>query len=194
VPSAVPKSRRPAGLRVGLLIAVTGAVLAFPLAAAAGAGIEGPCDGSVTIGGSTYGPANDTPANPIVVPDEPGLTAQWQGSTGVVIKDHSGSVGIQVGPFTIAPADWRWSGPNEEEATSASGTTSIDEAKALLPLDIVGVYEVRGTHAGDGGACEGMALVRVEGNPLSTAPGAGAAVGLAGSAVGLGFAARGRKP
>lgn len=165
---------------------VVGAVLLVPVVA--GASVSGPCDGSVTIGGVTYTPANDTAANPIVVPDQPGLIASWQGTTGPPITDFAGDVGVVVGPFTVVIADW--SGPNEDEETSSSGDYAVDEARGLVP---VGLYEMTATHTGTGGTCTGTVMVLIEGNPLTTPVGAGAAVGTLATGLGLVAAGRGRK-
>jgi len=146
---------------------------ALALAGPAGAAItKGPCNGSATIGGTTYTPANDTEANPIIVPEQG--TVAWQGTTGgAVIKNHSGSIGIVVGPGSITVADW--ANPNKKGDTESSGTYDLATAYEKLPLDIVGIYKVVGEHAGQGGSCEGFAMVKIDGNPLATVPGAAAA-------------------
>lgn len=182
-------------MRALLIAGGAAVVLLFLLAPAASAWVTGPCDGSVAIDGRTYGPANDTPANPIVVPAQEGLVAEWQGSTGTtVIRNHSGWVGVAIGPAIISPPDWHWSGENAGGETSAAGSTSLDAAWELLPVDLVGLYEVQAAHAGEGGSCAGMAMVRLEGNPLGTPVGAAAAAGTLLSAAGVVVAARGRKP
>jgi len=167
-----------------VLLVSVGAVLML-IAGPASAGIEGPCDGSVSIGGRTYGPGNDTAADPIVVADVSGLVAQWQGSTTGPITDHSGEIGVVVGPGTVRIASW--GGANEELETAASGTYAVDEAREALPVDVVGLYELRGSHTGEGGSCKGSVMVRVEGDPLTTPIGAGstAVAVLAGVGVGL---------
>ncbi|HUH07573.1 MAG TPA: hypothetical protein VML96_07175 [Egibacteraceae bacterium] len=182
-----------ARVRRFLVVAATvTAAVALPLAAAASAGVSGPCDGTVTIDGRTYGPANDTPGNPIVIPAESGLVAEWEGHTDVVITKHSGSVGVVVGPAAIPIA--KWAGDNAEEAVEASDSYPIDSARDLLPVDLVGLYQVEGKHDGEGGSCSGSAMVRIEGNPLATPVGAGAAVGTLVTGAALGAAAMGRKP
>lgn len=150
-------------------------LLVLPLSGAALAGMQGPCDGSVTIDGRTYGPDNDTADDPIVVPDEPGLVASWTGSTGVVITDHTGKIGLVVGPATV-PID-TWGGENAEQEVSAAGDYAVDEARAAMPMKVVGLYELKGSHSGQGGTCSGNAMVLVEGAPLTTPVGAGAAAG-----------------
>lgn len=171
---------------------VAAAALAAPLfAASAAVGyVVGPCNGSVTINGIAYGPANDTPANPIVVPREG--TATWEGSTRFPIHDHTGAVGIVVGPATISVATW--AGENADDETQASGVYQLEDAFDRLPVDVVGLYRVRGFHRGAEGQCEGEVVVRIEGNPLATVPGA-ASVGLTALALGgVAGAAFARRP
>lgn len=169
-----------------------GCVLSLPLilAAPASAAITaGPCDGSVTIEGVTYTPDNDTPGNPVVIPKEPGVVVEYTGNTGgVVIKNHEGYIAVHVGPIPIKVATW--AGENADERVERSDTYALDQAYAELPFDVVGIYRVSGKHEGKGGACEGFAYVKIEGNPITTVPGAAAAgitvaaaAGVVGSAV-----------
>lgn len=168
------------------ILALVIALLWLPLPA--GADIQGPCDGSVTIDGVAYGPQNDTPANPIVVPNTEGLVAAWEGSTGPVITDHTGHLDLVIGPGSVRLADW--AGENADREVSASGTYSVDEAFALLPIDVVGLYELTGSHAGNGGSCTGSVMVLIEGNPLGTPIGLVALIGLLLALVGIGLARR----
>jgi hypothetical protein len=168
-------------------------MVALPLALAAPASAkitEGPCDGSVTIQGVTYTPANDTPGNPAVIPNESGVIVDYTGNTGgVVIKDHSGSISIHVGPIPIEVATW--AGENADELVEKTDTYPLDQAYEALPFDVVGIYRVSGEHSGEGGACAGFAYVRIEGNPITTVPGAAATavtVAAAGGVVGAAFA------
>lgn len=156
----------------------------------AGAAIDGPCDGTVVIDGITYTEDNDTADNPIVVPAGAGLVASWEGRTDTPITDHSGELGIVIGPGVIRVA--RWSGENADRKTASSGDHSIDEARALLPVSVVGIYQLRGTHTGDGGTCTGSVMVDIEGNPLSTPIGAVAGVGTLLALGGMMVSARGR--
>ena len=171
-----------AGIAITGLVMITGAALAVSV---------GPCNGSVQIDGVTYTPENDSAANPIVVPDKDGLVAAWTGTTDVVIKNHSGSVGVVVGPGTIVLATW--DGENADDEVGSSGDYNVDEARDLLPFDVVGLYELSASHSGDGGTCSGSAMVLIEGNPLQTPVGAGAAGGAALAFVGLVAAGRGTK-
>ncbi len=168
--------------------------LSLALAAPAFASITtGPCDGSVTIQGVKYTPANDTPSNPVLIPDGSGIVVQYTGTTGgVVIKNHHGSIAVDVGPIPITVADW--SGENADEKVEKTGTYALDDALAKLPIDIVGIFRVSGTHEGRGGTCEGFAYVKIEGNPLGTIPGVAAAGVTVVAAAGVGAAAAARKP
>ena len=172
-------------------------ILAAPLvlAAPASAAITtGPCDGTVTIEGVTYTPANDTRDNPVVVPDGTGLIVDYTGNTGgVVIKNHSGYIAVHVGPVPIKVATW--AGKNADEEIEKTDTYALDEAYDKLPVDIVGIFRVSGKHDGKGGVCEGFAYVKIEGNPLTTIPGAVATVvtlAAAGGMVGAGIAKKGK--
>lgn len=160
------------------------------VAAPASAVVTGPCDGSVTIAAVTYGPENDTPENPIVVPAErSGLTAEWEGSTGVPITNHSGQVGIVVGPTTVQIADW--SGENADEETEASGSYQFASLPTFV-TNLTGLYEVTATHAGTGGACAGSVMVLMEGNPLTTPVGAASVGGMLLAGAGMFLAGRGQ--
>lgn len=179
--------------RLRAFILIGGIVGALAIAVPASAAITGPCNGSVTIGGVTYGPDNDTASNPIVVPRSG--VAEWQGTTGVVIKDHTGQVGVEIGPATIEVAGW--SGANKKKDTEARGTYQLEDAFDKLPVDLVGLYKVTGFHRGTPApGCEGNVMIKVEGNPLGTVPGAASVALTVLSGAGLVAAgiARGGKP
>lgn len=161
--------------RAGMATAAAAAALLFPLAGIASAAIQGPCDGSATIGGRTYTPANDTPSNPVVLPSGPGLVASWIGSTQVVITNHEGGIAVVIGPGSVGVASW--GSENKDKKTSASGEYPVDQARNALPVDLVGLYRVTGFHRGEGGSCTGSAMIKIEGNPLTNPIGAGAAAG-----------------
>ncbi|NIA24200.1 MAG: hypothetical protein GWP04_01380 [Gammaproteobacteria bacterium] len=153
-------------LLAGFLIT---AVVLFP--AAANAVIVGGCTGSAVIDGITYGPDNDTPNNPIVVPiDKEGVVATWEGSVSFLNTNHHGSLGMVVGPWTIKIAEWGH--PNSGDVRSANGTYSLDDFKAQFPVPVSliprGVYELSGFHQADGGRCDGHVMVKIDGSPLST--------------------------
>lgn len=177
--------------RIAALILAGGLAGALAIASPAAAGVTGPCTGSATIDGVTYTPANDTPSNPVLLPQD-GI-ATWEGSTTVVIKDPSGEIGIVVGPATIKVADWA---SDNKKKKKSKGSYDISNAWDELPVDLVGLYEATGSHAGEGGRCDGNVMVKIEGNPLGTVPGA---VGLAltvlsGAGVVIAGMARGGKP
>lgn len=166
------------------------AVGLLSVASPASAVVTGPCDGSVTIGGVTYGPGNDTEDNPIVIPeDRSGLVADWEGTTGVPIRDHVGTVGIVVGPSTIEIAPW--SGANADDETEASGSYSFDSLPSFVS-NLTGIYEVTATHAGTGGSCSGSVMILMEGNPLTTPVGAASVGGTLLAGAGMLLAGRGR--
>jgi len=162
--------------------AITGLLL---LPTVANADVTGGCTGVVFIDGVEYGPQNDTPDNPIVVPDRAGVTADWAGEVPFANTNFAGEAGIVVGPTTIRFASW--AGANTEDIRQAAGTYSLDELKAELPVDVgvAGIYQVKGFHEADGGRCTGMVFVKFEGNPLETPLGVVAVVGIIISALGL---------
>lgn len=167
------------------VVAAGFAVAAVLVPLAGMASVTGGCTGSVTIGGVTYGPENDTPSNPIVIPDESGAVAEWQGEVPFANTNNSGEIGIVVGANTIGVASWNE--PNPDDTRSGSGTYGLDDLRAALPVDvgIAGIYALRGFHEADGGRCEGNVFVRFEGNPLGTPLGIVAVAGLGLSAIGL---------
>lgn len=150
--------------RVNLLVpALAVAVLSLGFAGVAEAGMTGPCDLTITIEGTTYTADNDTPSNPIFIPDRSGVIAEWKATTELVIASPSGSAAIVVGPGAVTVNEWA----SGSQKTEISGTYSIDKALEGLPVDIVGLYEVSGFHRGSGGSCEGTAMILFEGSPLS---------------------------
>ncbi len=151
--------------------------------------IDGPCSGTVTIDGVEYDESNDTENNPIVIPDKPGLIASWTGQTDNPITNHRGTVGIVIGPATWEIEDWE--GENAENSQSARGDYAVDDAKDFLPFDLVGLYELQGSHAGDGGTCDGSVMLLIEGNAATTPIGVASIVGTL--AAGTGVAMAGRK-
>lgn len=161
------------------------AVAAVLLPLAGMASITGGCTGSITIDGVTYGPENDTPSNPIVIPDDPGVVAEWEGEVPFANTNNSGEIGIVVGANTIPVVSWEEANP--DDTRSGSGTYGLDDLKAALPVDvgIAGIYQLRGFHQADGGRCEGEVFVRFDGNPLGTPLGIVAAAGLGLSAIGM---------
>ncbi|MDH5371903.1 MAG: hypothetical protein OEX97_03055 [Acidimicrobiia bacterium] len=181
------RRRQNLAIRAITVVVVLGALLLSGVAA--GAAIDGPCRGTVTIDGIVYSEANDSASNPIVIPDEEGLIAFWEGSTNEPITDHTGEIGVVVGPTTINFADW--GGDNAALKTDSNGSYAIDDARDVLPISVVGLYKVSGFHRGEGGSCDGSVMVLLEGNPLTTPVGAGAAAGTI--LAGLGVLSAGRR-
>ena len=132
------------------------------------------CSGSATIAGTdgkTY-KVNAAKAS-ADVPREGTVT--WQGGTSKVVKNHSGSISIKIGPASI-PID-SWASPNKKGSTSASGTREMPSALKWVPP---GEYLVTGGHAGKGGRCSGSIVLNVQGSAFSTP---GGIVALAGTVV-----------
>ena len=164
-------------VRLAIVLGVIVAVLIVP--AAAMAGIDGGCTGSVVIDGNTYGPNNDTVGNPIVVPmDKDGVVAIWEGRVPFDNENNDGELGIVVGPFTIQIASW--GDPNTANSQGNSGSYSIDEFKREFPVpeSLIprGVYQLSGKHTAAGGTCTGTVMVKLEGSGtvgIASAAGAG---------------------
>ncbi len=175
-----------------MLTALSGVVLTLLAAWPARANVTGPCNGSATIQGVTYTPANDTPSNPVVLPNEKGVVASWEGSTDGPIHNHHGEIGVDVGPFTIKVADW--AGENKKDEVQKKGKYQLDDAYAKLPLGIVGIFRVSGFHEGDEARCDGFVYVKIEGNPLATVPGAASVALTVVTAVLVGVAGIARRP
>jgi hypothetical protein len=155
--------------------------LAGPAAAAepiAGASIAGPCtlDALSTDAGGTdldelAGPGTSEPTIPFDV-DRSGKVA-WTG-TGPAITTGSWQISIYGVPLPVLSG----SIDNPDGQTSADGVVLVGD---ILPVDIVGTFEVSGSVSGDGGSCSGSAWVRVDGNPLTSIPGiAGIGLGIVG--------------
>ncbi len=155
--------------RMLTVIGIVGAFIVTPTAAQAA--IEGDCTGSATIDGVTYGPNNDTPANPIVVPiDRDGVIADWSASVGFENKNHHGELGIVIGPWTIRIA--KWEGSNEQDKRGNSGQYNLDDLKEQIPVpaNLIprGIYEVSGSHEASGGSCQGRVMVELAGDLFSS--------------------------
>jgi len=172
------QQRIPQAWRLAVVLAIIGVFAVAPTAAQAA--IEGDCTGSATIDGVTYGPNNDTPSNPIVVPiDRDGVVADWSGSVGFENKNHHGELGIIIGPWTIRIASWE--GSNEQDRRGNNGTYRIDELKDQIPVpaNLIprGIYEVSGSHEASGGSCQGRVMVKLSGDLFSSPVGIAAVAG-----------------
>jgi len=163
--------RLPAGRRLALAVIGGGLLLlalAVPVLAAepAGATLTEGCTISATSTdangdelGTLTGPAASSPDVPFVV-DRKGKVA-WQGSAPLIT---SGTYGLSVFGLPI----WGGEFTNDEGKTSADGTVTVAD---VLPVDLVGLFQVSGSVKGEGGACEGSAWVKLAGDPLTSIPG-----------------------
>lgn len=152
------------------------AVLLLLLGAeAASAGVRGPCpvkDNWAIIRGTRYTPANDTEANPVVVPAGETITVEYNGTTTAGISDHQGQISVDLGfgTFIIEP----WSHPNKPKPEK----TKHGFKEITIP-NTPGIFNIEGFHRGNGGECGGEAVLKVEGNAITTPAGAGAVGGTA---------------
>jgi len=161
----------PGGRRLALALAAGGILLlalAVPVLAAdpSGATLSEGCtlsatssDASGTQVGSITGPASSSPDAPFVV-DRKGEVA-WQGSAPLIAK---GTYGLSVFGLPV----WGGEFTNDDGKTSADGTVKVAD---ILPVDLVGVFQVSGSVKGEGGSCEGSAWVKLAGDPVTSIPG-----------------------
>lgn len=172
------------------------AVTTLLLGAPALADVTEGCSGEATIDGVTYTPANDTPSNPILVPKDEGVVIPWKGATTFDNNGHSGSLNLIVGPFSVEVANWADTNGPEPNQQSNEGDYSLDEFyedRSPFGRNVVGIYEVTGSHTADGGSCSGNAMVKFEGNVLSSPVGAGSVVVIVITAGGIAMATFARK-
>ncbi len=186
-------------IRTACGVAAAAIVLLVLLPTPAAARItSGPCtdeDNFIFVEGTRYTPANDSRGNPVVLPDREGVVIEYTGTTRTGIRDHRGEIAVDfgtLGQVTVAS----WGHPNKPNPTKQkSGTYDLDEGYRLLrdglpaDFDLVGIFRVSGFHTGTEGTCEGFAMVKIEGNPLTTAVGATAVGGTVVTAAGVGLAA-----
>jgi hypothetical protein len=166
----------------GLLLATLAVALVPGIAMA---NVTGDCDGSATIKGETYTPANDTPKNAIPIPNEAGVVVKYSGSVGFANTNHSGSAKVVVGPFNITLGN-PWGGSNPQDDRSVTDQSyQLDDFRDKLPIWIPGVWKVTATHHADGGDCTGFAMIKLEGNPLGNVVGWVALLGTIGLLYGL---------
>ena len=165
---------------------ILGAVLLLS-AIPALADITGPCDGSATIDGTTYDASFDTASKPIVVPaDRAGMTIPYSGSITVTNTNYLGAVGVVIGPTTVNVAVWGLDENPDDKRSTDPGAIYILGSD----LDnLVGLYQLTAFHDADGGSCDATAMVKLEGDPLSTPVGAAATGGAV--VTGLAMAAAG---
>ncbi len=168
-----------------VIIAALAALVLAVLPSTATASVTGACDGSATIKGVEYTPANDTPANAIPIPNEAGVQVTYSGSVGFTNTNHSGVAKVQVGPFNITLGE-AWGGSNPQDDRGVEDQIyELDDFRDQLPIWIPGVWKVSATHSADGGDCSGFAMIKLEGNPLGNVVGWIVFVGLLGSAAWL---------
>ena len=164
-------------------------VLLLLSATPASADITRSCTASVTVDGHTYGSANDDLGRPVILPARRNLLLRLTGTSSKVIHDYQGVADIQVGPVWIPVV--KWSGKNDQNLTNYVGTYPIFQSSSF-PL--AGLFKVRVSFFGKGGACEGTVFVKVPGSPLRTPVGVGAVVLTGLSGAGLMFARRPKRP
>lgn len=175
---ALPFRRLPvlAGATLLTLLVLAGPALA---ADPAEASITGPCTlGALSEDGAggeldeLRGPGVADPLNPFDVAGD-GRVA-WTG-TGPAITTGTYSVSVYGVPLPFLSGDV----DNPEGRTEADGVLVIGD---ILPIDVVGTFEVSGSISGEGGSCSGSAWVRLDGEPLTSIPGL---VGIGAAVIGL---------
>ena len=105
------------------------------------------------------GPAESSPDLPFAV-DRAGHVI-WEGTAPLIA---SGTYSLSVFGVPV----WGGEFTNDESLTSAEGTIKVAD---VVPVDLVGLFQVSGSVKGEGGACEGSAWVKLEGDPLTSIPG-----------------------
>lgn len=165
-----------AGATLLVLLALAGPARA---ADPAEASITGPCtlnalseDGAGGELDELEGPGVADPMNPFDIASDGRVG--WTG-TGPAVTSGTYSVSIYGVPVPFLSGDV----DNPEGRTEADGVIVIGD---ILPIDVVGTFEVSGSISGDGGSCSGSAWVRLDGEPLTSVPGL---VGIGAAVVGL---------
>ena len=145
-------SRRMTAVAAGLL-ALAGAGV---LAAGAGAAIDGPCTASIA-GTNVKGLGATSASDAIRVKNDAQIPVTM-----------ASSKSIDQLKVTIALAGQGYDAKNgPANGTSWTRTVNVNDYAKWG----VGLYQVTGSSTGPGLSCSGIALVRVEGNPLSTPAG-----------------------
>lgn len=130
------------------------------------------------INGVTYTAANDTEANPVLLPAGEEIQVEYNGKVTKKITDHSGHIAIEIGGAGFVVGDW--ANPNKPRSKmKAHGF------KTFTVPNVPGIYDITGSHNGNGGGCGGFAVARVTGDVLTTPAGAGAVGGTAAAGGGL---------
>ncbi len=160
-----------AGAALGL--AMVGAVA---LAGPAGATIDSTSKGMQCQGSAAITPKGGQPYTIVAtqskahVPRRAG-PVQYSGSTSPVSHHHHGEVKVKVGPVGVNV--YSWASPNDGNKPSDAGTAKYPSAMKSAPP---GIYRVTGFHTAAEGGCSGHMDITIDGSPLSSPAGAGAAV------------------
>lgn len=174
--------------RVGRLTAlVLVLLLVGPVPAAMARITEGAdvCNGTATIKGIEYTPANDTPGNAIPIPNEEGVRIPWTGTANMDNSSHNGSLYVNVAGFRVKVATWKGGGVERGSGGTYELDDFYDELDRIVPIGRVpGVWKVSGEHNAEK-KCAGFAMIRLEGNPLGTLVGWIVIVGLVVTATGM---------
>jgi len=173
--STVEGVRMPEEYMKKFVLAVLTGALVFGVVSPAGASVAGACGGKATIQGVTYTPANDTPSNPIILPNRDGVTIPYEGTVGFLNKNFSGEIGVTIAGVNVKIDDWK--GVNDDDIRETKGDYALDDfysqVDSMVPGGRVpGLWRLWVQHSADGGSCSAFAMVKIEGNPLSTPAGA----------------------
>jgi hypothetical protein len=157
-----------------VLTILTGALI-MTVVGPAGASVSGPCDGNATIQGITYTPDNDTPSNPIVLPNRDGVTIPYEGNVGFSNKGFNGKIGVTIVGVNVLIDDW--DGVNDDDIRTKVGKYELDDFYSQVDSTVPGgrvpgLWRLWVEHSADGGSCSAFAMIKIEGNPLSTPVGA----------------------
>ena len=170
--------------RLFCLIALVAAFVALAAAPAGAIGLTGGCqaqgasfdaDHNQIMAATAPSAEPGTSGDPFLV-DYDG-TVEYAG-TGPLMLNHHWD--IKVFGITVKSGG----APNGSQQTATIGIADVSD---YFPFEITGVYYVEGAIAGEGGACNGDAFVKLIGSPVGTIPWI-VAVGLIVVGVGLGYA------
>jgi hypothetical protein len=169
--------------RLLCLIALVFAFVALGPAPAGAVNLTGGCQGQGTsfdaehtqiMAATAPSPEPGTSGNPFLV-DYDG-TVEYAGTGPLMINHHWE---IKVFGITVKSGG----SPNGTQQTATIGIADVSD---YLPFKITGVYYVEGGIAGEGGACDGDAFMKLVGSPVGTIPWI-VAVGLIAVGLGLGY-------
>lgn len=163
-----------------ILILVIMAVTGIPALAADGeqGGPTGYLNGGCTVSATSdldVTTVSDTSrSDPFDI--DPDGTVSWEATSGGAIMDHTWEIWVDVGGFPLVVADG--GDDNTDGDTTNEGSEPVrpyvDDIGSAIGGDPSGIYLVGGDIAGDGGACDGQAWVRLSGSVLSNFVGQGA--------------------